>query len=128
MMAYHQTLAPFKSSYSIPSERVLPNPESPLTKPACHPSCKDAASSKTLASEHEITVDSYDNYLEVLEEEFCSERSVITDRFIPTRRQLKTDLIVKEYENKQSNENTAAAPVDPCSLSLSDIYKKCIMN
>jgi len=61
-------------------------------------------------------------------EEFPTEKDLITDRFIPTRKFLKMESLIKESEEKISNENTPPTPTDPCSYSISQIYKKCIIN
>lgn len=73
----------------------MTNPESPLFSQSPTPSGKSINSAKTIAAHDEIGIDNYDCYLDVLNDEYVSERGIVTDRFIPTRKMLKTELIVK---------------------------------
>ena len=68
----------------------MTNPESPLFNQSSTPSHKTINSSKTIATNDEISIDNYDCYLDVLNDEYASERGIVTDRFIPTRKMLKT--------------------------------------
>ena len=68
----------------------MTNPESHLFNQSPPSSHKTINSSKTIATNDEISIDNYDCYLDVLNDEYASERGIVTDRFIPTRKMLKT--------------------------------------
>lgn len=71
-------------------QRSFTNPESALFNQSPAASHKSINSAKTIGTNDEISIDNYDCYLDVLNDEYTSERGIVTDRFIPTRKMLKT--------------------------------------
>ena len=90
MTTYFHHPSPLNSDHSYSPQHASHNPESPLRKSSQPSSSKSVNSERTLTSEREISVDAFDSYLEGLNGDFLGEKTIVTDRFIPTRKNLKT--------------------------------------
>ena len=103
------------------------NPESLLDKFGILPTSHYGQSSTKLDSYAEIELDGYGDYTDYLSDSSYPEKGIVTDRFIPSRRSLKSPPDVSDTSEPSKANNENAPPSDPSSLSLAEIYKKCIM-
>ena len=123
------------SSHTPISPHVLTTKHNPEALPSKQ-APGTASSDKTfpqITSFGEIELDNFSDYTDFLtEQQTASEKGIVTDRFIPTRRSLSYPPGIEQEESNNlkkvnESENTPPPPTDPSSLSLAEIYKKCIM-